>query len=245
MTLSGTNTYLVGGQGDRVVVVDPGPDDADHRAAVEAAMDRSDVGPVAVVVTHHHRDHAAATGWAAAWGVPLHAADPHLVPGARRLVDGQRLSADGVELVAHHLPGHTSDHVCLQGADGVVLSGDLVLGSGTSVIAWPDGDLDEYLRSLARLRALRPMALYPGHGDVVDDPLTRIDDLVAHRGQRTAQVLQALADGRETVDAIVAAVYPPLSPTLRAAAARSVTAHLVSLERRGRVARAGERWHGE
>lgn len=246
MTLTGTNTYLVGAaDGGAVAVVDPGPDLAEHRQAIEAAAADRDAAIAAVVVTHHHHDHAEAVGWARRWRVEAYAFDPARIPGTRALADGAPVPLDGLEVVARHQPGHTSDHVCLQiPRTGVVLTGDHVLGEGTTVIAWPDGDLSAYLDSLRALRALRPGALYPGHGEVIADPAAHIDALLAHRAERTRQILAALADGRDTVDTIVAQVYPGLSEGLRPAAGRSVSAHLADLERRGRVIHAGERWRG-
>lgn len=246
MTLSGTNTYLLGdpAAGD-LLVVDPGPARPDHRTAVEAAFAEMSAQAAGVVITHHHPDHAEAVGWATQWDVPAWAFDPSRVPGARRLADGTTLRAGGVDVTARHLPGHCSDHLCLQiEQTGVVLSGDHILGEGTTVIAWPDGDLTQYLDSLRQLRALRPTALYPGHGEVVADAEARIDELAAHRALRTEQILAALADGATTVPEIVTHVYDGLDTRLRPAAQRSVSAHLVALERQGRVRHAEGRWHG-
>lgn len=240
MTLEGTNTYLVGapGQGE-VVVVDPGPRLARHRQAIEAAAAALDAAIAGVVVTHHHADHAEAAGWAGAWGVDCHAFDPGLVPGeARALPDDASLRRAGVRLHAVHTPGHAGDHLCLRVDDtGAVLTGDHVLGRGTSVVAWPDGDMRAYLASLRRLGALDPPVLYPGHGPVVTDPAGTIADYLAHRLQREQQVLDALAAGHTTVGAIVAHVYRDVDPALHPAAARSVRAHLGKLEAEGRIRR--------
>lgn len=246
MTLTGTNTYLVGPpSGGPLAVVDPGPPLPSHREAIESAVRQRDGRVALVVITHHHPDHAGAVGWAKAWGVAAHAFDPARVDGTRHLGDGASVDVDGVRMVAHHHPGHTSDHLCLQIPDtGVVLTGDHVLGEGTTVIAWPDGDLAGYLASLRALRRLRPSALYPGHGDVVGDPRGRIDALLAHRAQRTRQVVEALDLGCDTVEAVVSRVYGDLPDRLRRAAARSVTAHLVDLEARGRAVRVEGRWRG-
>jgi glyoxylase-like metal-dependent hydrolase (beta-lactamase superfamily II) len=244
--LSGTNTYLIGDPGaGEVIVVDPGPDLPDHRAAVEAVIADLGVRVAAVVITHHHLDHSEAVGWAEQWEVAAYAFDPSRVPGAQPLADRATVPVAGVAVTARHLPGHCSDHVCLQIAEtGVVLSGDHVLGEGTTFLAWPDGDLGQYLASLQELKAMRPSALYPGHGEVVELPAERIDELAAHRAQRTVQITAALASGAQTVPDIVAQVYPQLDPRLRSAAGRSVSAHLSALEQQGMVRRAGERWHG-
>lgn len=246
MTLSGTNTYLLGRPGGgEMLVVDPGPDLPEHRAAIDAAAAAADARITTVVVTHHHADHAAAVGWADDWGAPAYAFDPARTRGTRPLGDGDAVPIGGVEVVARHQPGHSSDHLCLEiTGSGVVLTGDHVLGEGTTVIAWPDGDLRQYLTSLEALGAMRPTALYPGHGEVITEPVEHIAALLAHRAERTSQILAAIDGGHETVDAIVAQVYPDLQVGLRPAAARSVTAHLVDLERQGRVTHAQEHWRG-
>lgn len=246
LQLSGTNTYLVGDPAaGEVLVVDPGPDLPGHRAVIEATIAERGAEVAAVVVTHHHRDHSAAVGWAGEWGVAAYAFDPARVPGTQPLADHASLPVAGVGVTARHLPGHTSDHVCLQIAEtGVVLSGDHVLGQGTTFLAWPDGDLGQYLASLRELKAMRPRALYPGHGDVVEQPGERIDALVAHREERSAQITAALAAGAQTVPEIVARVYPGLDDHLVAAAGRTVNAHLDTLARQGSARRTGERWHG-
>lgn len=246
MTLTGTNTYLVGDPADGdLVVVDPGPALPAHRQAIEAAVDARRARITGVVVTHHHPDHAEAVGWAAGWGVDAFAFDPARIRGTRALADRATLVAGAIDLIAHHQPGHTADHLCLQvPATGAVLSGDHVLGEGTSVIAWPDGDLGHYVSSLRALRSLDPRVLYPGHGEVVEDPAAHVDALLAHRRERTRQIVAAVADRPLTVDEIVSAVYPDLAAALRPAAARSVNAHLADLERGGRVVRDGGGWRG-
>jgi glyoxylase-like metal-dependent hydrolase (beta-lactamase superfamily II) len=246
MTLSGTNTYLIGDPTDGdLVVVDPGPTLPDHRRAIEAAVGDRRGRIAGVVVTHHHHDHAEAVGWADDWRVDALAFDPVRIAGTRALGDGATIAAGTIDLVAHHQPGHTADHLCLQvPATGAVLTGDHVLGEGTTVIAFPDGDLGHYLASLRALRALAPRVLYPGHGEVVEDPAARIDALLAHRRERTRQITAALADGPVTAEAIVAVVYTDLPAGLRSAAARSVNAHLADLERGGRAVRDGGAWRG-
>ncbi|CAN5344124.1 hypothetical protein BH20ACT9_BH20ACT9_23020 [soil metagenome] len=194
-TLDGTNTYLVGAPGaGAVVVVDPGPDLVEHRRAVEAAAAGRDAAVAAVVVTHHHDDHAQAAGWAGAWSARLLAWAPRMVghPGATPLADGRWLAVAGVRLQVLHTPGHCRDHVCLRvGGTGVVLTGDHVLGRGTTTVGWPDGDMGSYLASLRRLRRSGATALYPGHGPAVGDARARVDDYLAHRRERARQVLAA------------------------------------------------------
>ncbi|HVM18663.1 MAG TPA: MBL fold metallo-hydrolase, partial [Egibacteraceae bacterium] len=240
MTLEGTNTYLVGapGAGD-VVVVDPGPHDDGHRGAVEAEARRRDAQITAVVVTHHHRDHAEAVPWAQAWGAELLTYAPELLPvpaPASPLRDDAAVRRAGVTLTAVHTPGHASDHLCLRVDEtGAVLTGDHVLGRGTTVVAWPDGDMAAYMASLRRLERLDASVLYPGHGPVVRDPAAVVADYIAHREARELQVLAALAAGDTTPAAIVARVYAAVDPVLHPAAERSVRAHLAKLVTDGTI----------
>lgn len=243
MTLEGTNTYLLGAPGSgEVLVVDPGPDEEAHRRAVERAAAGRDAELVGVVLTHHHPDHAAAAGWAARWGVPLWAFDPGLLDAAAEaLGDGARVDRAGVRLEAVHTPGHASDHLCLRVAEtGAVLTGDHVLGRGTTVVAWPDGDMAAYLASLERLKGVGASALLPGHGPVLTDPAGAVEAYLAHRREREQQVLDALAAGCASAAEIVARVYADVDPALHPAAERSVLAHLDKLEREGRVRRSGD-----
>jgi glyoxylase-like metal-dependent hydrolase (beta-lactamase superfamily II) len=240
MTLEGTNTYLLGAPGSgEVVVVDPGPDLLAHREAVDAAIAGAAATVVAVVFTHHHVDHAEAAGWADAWGAERFAFTPALVPGeATALHDLEVLDRAGVRLQAVHTPGHASDHLCLRVVEtDVVLTGDHVLGRGTTVVAWPDGDMGAYMASLARLGGLGASALYPGHGPVLEDPAAVVADYIAHRMEREEQVLAALVAGDVTPAEVVTRVYADVDPILHPAAERSVRAHLAKLVDEGRVAR--------
>lgn len=238
MTLDGTNTYLLGAAGaGGVIVVDPGPDDPGHRRAVDAAAADRDAAVAAVVFTHHHADHAEAASWAQEWGVAAHAFTPHLIgPGVQQLGDGAQLVCAGVTLEAVHTPGHASDHLCLRvAATGAVLTGDHVLGRGTTVVAWPDGDMTAYFASLERLAQLEASVLYPGHGRELADPRRTVGEYLAHRREREQQVLSALAAGDTTPASIVARVYADVDVALHPAAERSVRAHLDKLVAEQRV----------
>jgi len=243
MTLDGTNTYLLGVAGSgAVILVDPGPDLHAHRAALEAALADRDATVAAVVVTHHHADHAEAAGWAQSWDAPLHAFSPALMPApALALRDGDVVSAAGLAVEALHTPGHASDHLCLRVREtGVILTGDHVLGRGTTVVAWPDGDMAAYMDSLERLARLPAPALYPGHGPVLTDPAATVATYLVHRRDRERQVLAAVAAGDRTPAAIVARVYADVDAVLHPAAERSVRAHLAKLVAEGRISeRAG------
>lgn len=240
MTLDGTNTYLLGAPGDgEVIVVDPGPDLPAHRAALDAALLDRGAAVAAVVFTHHHADHAEAVGWAADWGAPAFAFAPHLISGdVAPLPDGGTVRRGGVTLEALHTPGHASDHLCLRVAEtGAVLTGDHVLGRGTTVVAWPDGDMTAYMSSLERLAAVDATVLYPGHGPALADPATAIREYIDHRHERERQVVEALRAGNTTPAAIVARVYADVPAVLHPAAERSVRAHLDKLVDDERVTR--------
>ena len=240
MTLDGTNTYLLGAPGSGgVIVVDPGPDLVQHRAAIDTAVGELDAAVTAVVFTHHHADHAQAVGWAADWGVEAYAFTPRLIdPSVTPLGDSGSVSGGGVTIEAVHTPGHASDHLCLRVAEtGAVLTGDHVLGRGTTVVAWPDGDMVAYMASLRRLAALEATVLYPGHGPALADPARSVRDYIAHREDREQQIVAALAAGDTTPAAVVARVYADVDVALHPAAERSVRAHLDKLRAEDKVVR--------
>lgn len=244
MTLDGTNTYVVVPPGAGVaLVVDPGPDDADHFATVGRVLDQLGARPVAVVATHRHVDHAAAAGpWARRFGCVVRAADPDVADSGRVLADGDRLDLPGLRVDVIATPGHTSDHLSLRLGTGGLLTGDHLLGRGTTVVADPDGNLADYLASLRRVIATRATALYPGHGPVLrDDPTAVVHFHLAHRQYRLDQVLSAVGEEPTTVDDLVAEIYADHDPAVLPAAVASTRAALVLLAERGRVIRDGER----
>src|SRR3954451_18324722 len=207
MTLDGTNTYLVGAPGSgQVVLVDPGPDDAAHLSAVEDALAARDARCVAVLVTHHHGDHAeAALPWGARFDARVAAARPDVAgPTGRVLEPGERLALAGTTVEVVATPGHTGDHLAFRLEVGAVLVGDHVLGRGTSVVPYPEGDVVAYLESLRCVHDLGPSALYCGHGpELTEDPTAVLDFYLAHRAFREAQIVTALAGGPCTVDELV------------------------------------------
>ena len=239
MSLDGTNTYVVGAPGSgRAVLVDPGPDDAAHLAAVEAALTARDAECVAVLVTHHHIDHAeAARPWGAHFGAQVAAAGAEVAgPRGRVLQPGDRLELAGTTIGVVPTPGHTQDHLAFRIESGAVLVGDHVLGRGTSVVTHPEGDVLAYLESLRRVHDLGPSALYCGHGpELTEDPGAVLDFYLAHRAYREDQLLGVLAQGAATVDELVATVYAEVPREVWPAAAQSTRATLDKLRTEGRV----------
>ncbi len=244
MTLDGTNTYVVGEPGSgQAVLVDPGPDDPAHLAAVEAALAARDARCVGVLVTHHHGDHAdAAQPWGARFGAQVAAADPLVAgPGGRVLEAGERLRLAGTPLEVVGTPGHCADHLAFRVESGAVLVGDHVLGRGTSVVTHPEGDVVAYLESLRRVHDLGPSALYCGHGpELTEDPLAVLEYYLAHRAFREEQVLAAVAAGARSVDDLVATIYAAVPREVWPAAAASTRSMLDKLALEGRLAVAGD-----
>ncbi|MCW2507210.1 MAG: Zn-dependent hydrolase, glyoxylase [Modestobacter sp.] len=245
MTLDGTNTYVVGAPGSgQAVVVDPGPADEAHLVAVEGVLATRDARVVAVLVTHHHGDHAeAAQPWGARFGAPVAAASAAVAgPDGRVLAPGEQLRLAGTTIGVVATPGHTADHLAYRLESGAVLVGDHVLGRGTWVVTHPEGDVAAFLESLRRVHDLGPSALYCGHGpELTVDPTAVLDFYRAHRAYREQQLLAALAVGPRSVDQLVAEVYAAVPELLWPAAAQSTRATLAKLVTEGRVeARAGD-----
>lgn len=231
-TLDGTNTWIVGQ--DPAVVIDPGPEIVSHLDEVAGLA--GSVG--AVLVTHDHPDHApGAWRFAERAEAPLYA---FRLPHAEHLRDGQTVTVGDVTLAALHTPGHTSDHVAFHLAShDALFTGDAVLGRGTSFIDPPDGDLVQYLRSLARLQEMGSRTLYPGHGPTVFRAADTLQGYVDHRAERERQVLEALGDEPHPIPELVESIYAEYPSDVYPLAARSVLAHLLKLESEGRVERRG------
>lgn len=250
MTLDGTNTWILKEtETSRAIVVDPGPPDSGHLAAVAELA-----GEVAVVLlTHHHLDHSeAAKQFAAQMGCGVRALDPACRLGEEGLGEGDVVAVDGLEIRVVGTPGHTSDSLSfLVPAERAVLTGDTVLGRGTTVVAHPDGRLGAYLDSLDRLHALAEAQevteVWPGHGPVIADALSALDFYITHRRERLAQVEAAVLalTGEDSVAAafrhldlapgsgaaltprtVVERVYADVDPVLWGAAELSVRAQL-------------------
>ncbi|MET9247522.1 MBL fold metallo-hydrolase [Nonomuraea sp. NPDC003709] len=232
MTLDGTNTWVIGG--DEVVVIDPGPEDESHLRRVRDHLGERRV--TEILLTHGHFDHSGgARRFAEMVGAPVRALDPRHRLGEEGLDDGDVVSVAGLEIHVYGTPGHSFDSLCFWlPQDRAMLTGDTVLGRGTTIIA-RDGGLADYLRSLDRLRAaaegLEARALLPGHGPVLPDPIAALDGYIAHRRQRLDQIRAARAQGARTPREIVKIVYADVDRSLWAAAEMSVVAQLDYLDR--------------
>ncbi len=251
-TYKGTGTYIVGA--GEAAVIDPGPDLAEHLAAILAAVAGERVSHI--LVTHHHSDHsplarplAAATG-AKIWGrsaparksegsVKLEAGYDDFAPDIE-VADGALFEGPGWTIEAIRTPGHTSNHVCYAlREENALFSGDHIMGWSTTVITPPDGDMDAYLASLALVRAREFATLWPTHGPPVRDVGPFIGAYAAHRRDRERQILARLAAGETTIAAMVPTIYAAVDKGLWPAAAHSVLAHMVSLVGSGRVVTVG------
>jgi glyoxylase-like metal-dependent hydrolase (beta-lactamase superfamily II) len=252
-TFKGTNTYLIGT--DSPALIDPGPDDPAHLAAILSALDGRRLSHI--LITHTHHDHVdglgaliAATGAkTAGYG---HKARSH---GARRasaaggeyveldfvpdvaLRHGDRLEGEGWSLQALFTPGHAPDHLCfaLEGTE-ILFSGDHVMGWNTSVVAPPEGHMGAYIRSLELLTQRPERTYFPGHGGQIEEPQRLVKAYLLHRRMREHAILDCIRQGHDTAEAIVPVVYRGLDPKLLNAASLSVLAHVEHLKERGLVA---------
>jgi len=254
-TFTGTQTHLVGTTD--LAVIDPGPADEAHHAALLRAIAGRPVR--AIVITHHHRDHSpGARRLAAETGAPITGAapfassddgpradaafDPDYAPD-RVLTEGERVNGEGWTLEAIATPGHTSNHLAFAlPQTGGLFSGDHVMGWATSVVSPPDGDMGAYMASLEKLLARDDRVYYPGHGMEIERPQRLVRGLLGHRKQREGQILRLLGERVGTIPQMVERMYVGLDRRLLPAAERSVLAHLIDLDRRALVRADGEQW---
>ena len=256
MTYQGTNTYLLGHKS--IAVIDPGPDNDEHLAAIHAAAGDGDISYI--IVTHAHLDHSPlARRLSTQTGAPIYGYGPAV---AGRSAIMQRLAGQGLAgggegidvdfgpdvviasgdcvitdewtLEALHTPGHIGNHLCLIWGD-TVFTGDHVMGWASSLVSPPDGDLTDFMSSCEKLARIDARIYFPGHGAPVTNPKERIAWLIAHRRRRETQILGTLTSVGKTVDQITLAVYKDVSPALIPAAKRNVFAHLVDLQQRGQI----------
>ena len=247
-TFHGTGTYILG-EG-KVAVIDPGPDLDEHFAALMAAIEDERVSHIQV--THTHRDHSPlAARLKAETGAPTYGFGPH---GTRRagpqveegadydfdpdivLRDGERFEAAGRTVEAVHTPGHTSNHLCFAlPEDGVLFSGDHVMGWSTTVVSPPDGDMHAYFASLKKLLTRDETVYWPTHGTAIRNPERFVSALIRHRRMREEQIMACLTDGLRDIPAMVARMYAAVPQELHPAARQTVLAHLIHMVETDRV----------
>jgi len=242
MTLDGTNTWIVAEpDSELAVVIDPGPLDEGHLRAVVDTAERAGRRVALTLLTHGHPDHAeGAVRFAELTGTRVRALDPALRLGDEGLGAGDVVAVGGLELRVVPTPGHTADSLCFHvPADRAVLTGDTVLGRGTTVVAHPDGRLGDYLDSLRRLRSLTVddgvHTVLPGHGPVLEDAQGAVEFYLAHRAHRLAQVETAVENGLRTPAEVVAHVYVDVERSLWPAAELSVRAQMEYLQDHGLI----------
>jgi glyoxylase-like metal-dependent hydrolase (beta-lactamase superfamily II) len=238
MTYYGTNSWLLD-EPEGITIIDPGPNDASHVAAILAAAG----GRVrTILLTHTHHDHLGATAalqaatgapvlaWATPWA-------PNFTP-TRPIADGERIGS----LSALYTPGHASDHLCFAHPSGAVFTGDHVMSWSTSIVSPPDGDMLAYMDSLRRLIAREDVLYLPGHGPPLPEPGALARGMLGHRSMREASILRCLEAGQTTEETIAASLYAGLAPHLIPAAARNVLAHLLKLRAEGRATQHNGHW---
>jgi glyoxylase-like metal-dependent hydrolase (beta-lactamase superfamily II) len=260
MTYWGTNSYLLGW--DSIAVIDPGPMDRNHLAALIAAIDGRTVSHI--IVTHSHLDHSPlAQPLADVTGAPILAfgnsragrsavmqtlAASGVVAGGEGvdldfapdilIADGNAIDGDGWQLRAVHTPGHFGNHLCFLWGDAA-FSGDHMMGWASSLVSPPDGDLTDFMASCATLATTPMTRAYSAHGAPIPDAQGRLADLIAHRLGREGEILAGLCGGPATPADLTTMIYSDVSPALRSMAQRNVLAHLVDLTQRGKAAPIG------
>jgi len=250
-TFTGTNSFLLGEA--RLALLDPGPDDAAHLAALNKAINGRPLD--AIILTHTHRDHSAAAarlgreydvpiwfGGAHGLSRPLrrfernllrNSCDWDLVPD-RTLVDGETITAGDVRISVHTTPGHCANHLAF-GFGDILLSGDHVMGWNSTLVSVPDGSMADYLASLDKVAGLPQQRYVPAHGGPIEDGPAFARALKTHRQMRNGQVVEAVSQGARSVRALVAAIYPGQSLKVRIAAHMTIAAHVEYLENRGQL----------
>ena len=257
-TYTGTQTYVVGEvDGPDCAVIDPGPDDAAHLDAIEAAIAGRNV--LAIMCTHTHRDHSpAAAPLAERTGAPVVGCAPLVleVDGPRSdeafdttyepdrvLEDGEAMRGTGWTLTAVATPGHTSNHLCFALEEsGSLFTGDHVMGWSTSVVIPPDGDMGDYMASLEKLMAREDKVYHSAHGAAITKPKQLVRGMIGHRRQRENQILRLIGERARPVSEFIPDMYKGLDQRLIGAAEMSVTAHLIDLERRKLAVSDGGIW---
>lgn len=257
-TYTGTGTYIVGSATD-AAIIDPGPAMTSHGEALLDALGNKRL--THILVTHTHVDHSPLANWlkqqtgATIYGYGAHGdgrrggltgedveegADKSFVPD-EKLKDGDTLAGDSWSIQAVHTPGHTSNHLCfLLREENILFVGDHIMGWATTVISPPDGDMQDYIKSLRKVAALEPRQLAPTHGPWVENPNRFIRGIITHRKMREGQILKHLNDAPQTITDLVARMYKDVDKRLHPAASRSVLAHLIAMVDDNRVTCSGE-----
>ena len=248
-TYTGTQTYVVGqADGPDCAVIDPGPDDPEHIAAIVAAV--GDAKIIAIMCTHTHRDHSpAAAPLSQQTGAPVVGCAPLVlkVDGPRSdeafdtsyepdrvLEDGEQMRGTGWSLTAVATPGHTSNHLCFALEEsGALFTGDHVMGWSTSVVIPPDGDMGDYMASLEKLQRREDVVYHSAHGAAITKPKQLVRGMIGHRRQRENQILRLMSERARPVSEFIPEMYKGLDERLIGAAEMSVTAHLIDLDKRG------------
>ena len=252
-TFHGTGTYIIG-QGE-VAVIDPGPLDDDHIAALELAVQGETV--THILITHTHRDHSpAAAPFKKSTGAPTYGYGPHggdrggpkveeggdyeFVPD-HVIKDKDVIEGEGWTVEAIHTPGHTSNHICFAlREENAIFTGDHVMGWSTSVISPPDGNMSDYMNSLRKMLLREEEVYWPTHGPAITGPKAHVEAFIAHRSGREDAILKCIHEGRNTIPAMVEVMYADVDKRLHRAAGRSVFAHLLHMAETGRVTADGK-----
>lgn len=255
-TYTGTQTYLIGTEAG-LAVIDPGPDEPEHLAALAQAI--GEVPVLAIMCTHTHRDHSpAAAPLADVTGAEIVGCAPLVIESGeprvdapfdksylpdRVLADGEQITGPGWTLTAIATPGHTSNHLCFALEEsGALFTGDHVMGWSTSVVVPPDGDMADYMASLDKLHTREDRIYYPAHGPAVEKPRQLVRGMIGHRKLRERQILKLLEEEPRAIPDLVAIMYKGIDERLWPAAGQSVLAHLIELERQRRAAHDGMIW---
>jgi glyoxylase-like metal-dependent hydrolase (beta-lactamase superfamily II) len=238
MTLEGTNSYLVVAAA-HAIAIDPGPLDPAHVERIVATARAHGATIEAIAVTHGHPDHAPGAALLhALTGAPVVGHGAATFPVDRTAMEGERIVAGSVTLDVVEAPGHARDHLVFYlASEAALFTGDVIVGRGTVVIAPPNGDMRAYQATLGRLRAEfgQAQTIYGGHGELIAEPLQKIDEYIAHRAAREAELLAALGEGERTIPELVARMYRDVATQLWPAAARQIDAYLIALAREGRI----------
>jgi hydroxyacylglutathione hydrolase len=247
------NVYLVNGS-ERAIFIDTGFGKDEEIAAFTEAWSRQGKPAVSnIFLTHRHHDHTSGAsklknvvgGKITSSQVEKEFIDPHLTGHTveQTIADGEVLDLGGVTLEFIHTPGHTMGSMCVYYREqGVLFTGDMILGSSTTVISPGEGDMKCYIESMRKLKPYTPRLIAPGHGPMVTETIAKIDEMISHRLSREEQIVGLLRNGKDTIDSLFEALYPSIDERLHGTAKRQITSHLIKLEKDDRADKRGERY---